>query len=228
MTRKFNKEMYDKIKGKKNEPLSIIGQKTLKIVDREKEKVAVERGSSTHTPTPTLDEGRSTSPALSMEELAPPLKKRKTGGKGKEKVDSSIWADAGVAMARANKLLTPEKMMEISSIPSHEMVSQHVHKLVQVFTFCFCSFCFAIKCMVVSGFEDTFYCQVLGEMMHITSQYLVNEEKAIVTTSKAEALEAEVSGLWKDLIESMDAHNTSKEQVKALTKELDAERLLVK
>ena len=82
--------------------------------------------------------------------------------------------------------------------------------------------------MVVSGFEDTFYCQVLGEMMHITSQYLVNEEKAIVTTSKAEALEAEVSGLWKDLIESMDAHNTSKEQVKALTKELDAERLLVK
>ena len=43
MTSKFNKEMYDKIKGKKNEPLSIIGQKTLKIVDREKEKVAAER-----------------------------------------------------------------------------------------------------------------------------------------------------------------------------------------
>lgn len=43
-----------------------------------------------------------------------------------------------------------------------------------------------------------------------------------------EALEAEASGLQKDLIESMDAHNTSKEQVKALTKELEAERLLVK
>ena len=64
--------------------------------------------------------------------------------------------------------------------------------------------------------------------MHITSQYLANEEKAVVATSKAEVLEAEVSGLRKDLIESMDAHNTSKEQVKALTKELEAERLLVK
>ena len=193
MTSKFNKEMYNKIKGKKNEPLSIIGQMTLKIVDREKEKVAAERGSSTPTPTPTLDEGRYASLALSMEELTPPSKKR-----------------------------------EISSITSHEMVSQHVHKLVQVFTFCFCSFCFAIKCMVVFGFEDTFYCQVLGETMHITSQYLANEEKAVVATSKAEALEAEASGLHKDLIESMDAHNTSKEQVKALTKELEAERLLVK
>lgn len=67
MTSKFNKEMYNKIKGKKNEPLSIIGQMTLKIVDREKEKVAAERGSSTPTPTPTLDEGRSASLALSME-----------------------------------------------------------------------------------------------------------------------------------------------------------------
>ena len=228
MTSKFNKEMYNKIKGKKNEPLSIIGQMTLKIVDREKEKVAAETGSSTPTPTPTLDEGRSASLALSMEELTPPSKKRKTRGKGKEKLDSSIWADAGVAMAHANKLLTPKKMREISSIPSHEMVSQHVHKLIQVFTFCFCSFCFAIKCMVVFGFEDTFYCQVLGETMHITSQYLANEEKAVVATSKVEALEVEASGLQKDLIESMDAHNTSKEQVKALTKELEAERLLVK
>ena len=65
-----------------------------------------------------------------MEELAPLSKKRKTGGKGKEKVDSSIWVDAGVAMAWANKLLTPEKMREISSIPSHEIVNQYVHKLV--------------------------------------------------------------------------------------------------
>lgn len=225
---KFNKEMYDKIKGKKNEPLSSISQKTLKIVDREKMKVATKRGSSTPTPTPTLNEGRSASSALSMEELAPPLKKRKTEGKGKEKVGSSIWANAGVAMARANNFLTPEEMREISSIPSHEMVSEHVHKLVQVFTFCFYSYCFVIKCMVVSGFEDTFYYQVLGEMMHITSQYLVNKEKAVVATSKVEALEAKASRLRKDLIESMDAHNTSKEQVKALTKQMEVERLLVK
>ena len=51
MTSKFNKEMYKKIKEKKNEPLSSIGQKKLRFTDKErekeKEKEMVERGSST-------------------------------------------------------------------------------------------------------------------------------------------------------------------------------------
>ena len=57
MTSKFNKEMYKKIKDKKNEPLSSIGQRRLRITDKEKEKEkeVVERGSS--TPALDLDEG---------------------------------------------------------------------------------------------------------------------------------------------------------------------------
>ena len=54
------------------------------------------------------------------------------GSKGKEKVGSSVWFDAEAAMDRANEIFTPGEMKEISSIPSHEMVSRHVHKLVQV------------------------------------------------------------------------------------------------
>ena len=38
MTSKFNKEMYKKIKEKKNEPLSSIGQKKLRFTDKEREK----------------------------------------------------------------------------------------------------------------------------------------------------------------------------------------------
>ena len=65
--------------------------------------------------------------------------------------------------------------------------------------------------------------------MHLTTQYLANEEKAVmVATSKAKALEVEASRLRKDLIATMDAHNTSKEQVKVLTEQLDVEKLLVK
>ena len=53
MMTKFNKEMYKKIKEKKNKPLSNIGQRRLRITDKEKEKEkeTVERGSSN----PTLD-----------------------------------------------------------------------------------------------------------------------------------------------------------------------------
>ena len=51
MTSKFNKEMYKKIREKKNEPLSSIDQKKLRFTDKEKEKEKekemVERRSST-------------------------------------------------------------------------------------------------------------------------------------------------------------------------------------
>ena len=43
--------------------------------------------------------------------------------------------------------------------------------------------------------------------MHITTQYLANEEKAVVANSKVEALEAEASGLQNDLGVAMDALN---------------------
>ena len=130
MTTKFNKEMYAKIKGKKNEPLSAIGQKKLRITDKDKEKEMVERVSS--TPALDLGEGQAASPGISIEEVVYPSKNQKTGDKGKEKVGSSVWEDAGVAMDRASELLTPGEMKEISSVPSYEMVSHHVHKLMQV------------------------------------------------------------------------------------------------
>ena len=64
--------------------------------------------------------------------------------------------------------------------------------------------------------------------MHITTQYLANEEKAVVANSKVEALESEASGLRKDLITTMDSLNASKEQVQALTEQLDAKKQSVK
>ena len=64
--------------------------------------------------------------------------------------------------------------------------------------------------------------------MHITSQYLMNEEEAMMATSKMEALEPKASGLKRDLIATMDGNNTSKEKIRALSEELSVEKLLVK
>ena len=94
MTSKFNKDMYKKIREKKNEPLSSIGQRKLRFTDKEKEKEKkrekeiVERGSS--TPVLELKDGQAASPGVSIEEVARPLKKQKVGSKGKEKVGSNI------------------------------------------------------------------------------------------------------------------------------------------
>ena len=86
MTTKFNLELYAYIKVKKNETLSSIGQQRVRVVEKEKEKEVAEKGSSTPIP----EEGWVDSPTVSVEEITPRSKKRRTGDKGKEKVGASI------------------------------------------------------------------------------------------------------------------------------------------
>ena len=82
--------------------------------------------------TPTLDETRTISLAISLEEITPHPKRRQSGDKGKEKVGASIWDDTKVALMRAHNVVTAKKLKEILGVPSHEMVNRHIHKLVQV------------------------------------------------------------------------------------------------
>ena len=60
----------------------------------------------------------------------------------KSKARKSIWEDPATALGRAHNVITDDKLRGLSSIPSHELVSHHVHKLVQ--TFCSMTF-IAIK-----------------------------------------------------------------------------------
>ena len=67
---------------------------------------------------------------------------------------------------------------------------------------------------------------MLGESLHLASEYLTQEAKVASLTSRMEALEKENSALKKDLIQSMDGAATLKEQVKALNSDLRVERQL--
>ena len=67
---------------------------------------------------------------------------------------------------------------------------------------------------------------MLGESLHITTEYLTQEAKVASLTSKMEAMEAETSKPKQSLIESMGEANTLKEKVKALSDDLKAERQL--
>ena len=67
---------------------------------------------------------------------------------------------------------------------------------------------------------------MLGESLHITSEYLTQEAKVASLTSKMEALEAKSSTLKQNLIDSMGEVTTLKEKVKTLSDELRAERQL--
>ena len=73
------------------------------------------------------------SPTLSIEvtDLTPPI----TRSKRKGKIGKSIWDDPATALGRAHNMITNEELKGLSSVSSHELVSCHIHKLVQVWIF---------------------------------------------------------------------------------------------
>ena len=122
MATKFNQELYAKMRAKKNEPLSSLAQKHPRAA-----KEVVETTAST----PVASNPKATSPTTSIKEITPDSKKAR-GDKGKSKVDASIWDDAATAIGRAHNVVIPKELKGLNSIPSHELVSRYIHKLVQV------------------------------------------------------------------------------------------------
>ena len=86
MTTKFNKDMYTKIRAKKDERLSNIGKKMVRITGRGSPAVPI----TSITPVVSgAETTRTTSPSTSIEELPTPASKRpRLSSKDKEKVDS--------------------------------------------------------------------------------------------------------------------------------------------
>ena len=65
---------------------------------------------------------------------------------------------------------------------------------------------------------------MLGESLHLTSEYLTQEAKVEFVVSRVVALEVENSKLKKDLITAMNEANLDKEKVKTLSDDLRSER----
>ena len=130
-TTKFNKDMYAQMRSKKEEPLSALGTKSVRITDRGIPILAVLLSSPTSAPT------RVVSLTPSVEELLPRNKRLKVGEKQKEKVDfrpSSVWDDAGVSVARAQDTFSANELKVFSGVPTEDIARRHLHKLVQVTT----------------------------------------------------------------------------------------------
>ena len=86
MMTKFNKDMYAKMRAKKDEPLSNIGKKMVRITGRGSPAVPVTLITLVVSGAETM---RTASPSTSIEELPTPTSKRpRLSSKDKEKVDS--------------------------------------------------------------------------------------------------------------------------------------------
>ena len=131
MKTKFNKDMYANMRSKKDEPLSSIEKRTVRITGK---------GPSI-TPTVSVtpivfdtEMARMASPATSVEEIPTPASKRPhLSDKENEKVDSrssTVWDDERLAVERAHRVMIAKDLKVFSSVPFNEVATRHIHKLV--------------------------------------------------------------------------------------------------
>ena len=131
MTTKFNKDMYVKMRSKKDESLSNIGKKTVRVTG----KGPSVNPSASVTPI-GIKTTRTASPATSVEEIpSPTIKRPRLSDREKEKSgsrSSTIWDDKGLAVDRAHEVATVEDLKIFSGVPVSKVASRHIHKLIQV------------------------------------------------------------------------------------------------
>ena len=123
MTTKFNKDMYAKMRAKKDEPLASIGKKVVRVTGKGPSVVP----SVDATPIVSGVEGtRVASPATSVEEIPTPSSKRlrlSAKDKEKERVGSSVFDDKGVAVERAHNVVRAEDLKVFSGVPINVVAS---------------------------------------------------------------------------------------------------------
>ena len=120
------------MKAKKNELLSSLGKKVVRVV---------EKGTSITLVTSVPKATRTTSSTTSLEELTPCPKRQRTLVKGKEKVGSqksNVQDDVGILLVKAHSAVTAKDLKALSGVPSNELLNCHIHKPAQVNLFSFC------------------------------------------------------------------------------------------
>ena len=137
MKTKFNKDMYAKMRSKKDEPLSSIGKKGVCVMGKGPSVTPV----TSATPiVSTVETVRAASPAPLVDEISTPSSKRlRTSGSEREKADSHssiVWRDGGLVIDRAHRVVTVEDLKALTGVSFNIVANQQVHKLVQVIGLC--------------------------------------------------------------------------------------------
>ena len=135
MTTKFNKDMYAKMRSKKDEPLSNIGKKTMRVTGKGPSVAPLVSVNPIVSVTETM---KTASPTTLVEEIPTLGSKRprvSSKEKEKEKVDSrssTIWDDERLVVDMAHEVVIAADLKALSDVPLNEVASRHVHRLVQV------------------------------------------------------------------------------------------------
>ena len=125
MMTKFKKDMYAKMRSKKDEPLSSIGKKGVRVTGKGLLVTPVTSATPIVSGVETM---RIAYPTTLVEEIPTPSSKRlRTSGREKEKANyhlSTIWSDGGLAMDRAHGIVTVKDLKVLTGVPFNVVANQ--------------------------------------------------------------------------------------------------------
>ena len=132
MTTKFNKDMYAKMRSKKDEPwskkdepLSNIGTKGVRVTGKGPSVIPV---TSATLIVSAVEMVRTASPAILVEEISTLSSKRlRVSGREREKTDShppTVWSDGGLAMDRVHEVVMAEDLKVLNGVPFNVVANQ--------------------------------------------------------------------------------------------------------
>ena len=125
------------MRSKKDEPLSSIGKKGVRVTGKGLSVTPVTSATSIVSAIETM---KTASLATLVEEIPTPSSKRlRTLGREREKVDShssTMWSEEGLAMDRVHGVVTAEDLKALTGVPFNVVANQQVHKLIQVIGSC--------------------------------------------------------------------------------------------
>ena len=125
MTTKFNKDMYAKMRSKKDEPLSNIGTKGVRVTGKGPSVIPV---TSATLIVSAVEMVRTASPSILVEEISTLSSKRlRVSGREREKTDShpsTVWSDGGLAMDRAHEVVMAEDLKVLNGVPFNVVANQ--------------------------------------------------------------------------------------------------------
>ena len=117
MTTKFNKDMYAKMRSKKDKSLFSIRKKGVHVTGKGPSVTPVTSATPIVSGVETV---RTASPATSVEGIPTRSSKRpRISGKEKEKADShssTVWGDEGLAVDRAHGVVTAEDLKVFTGV----------------------------------------------------------------------------------------------------------------
>ena len=140
----------------------------------------------------------------------------------------SVWDDPATALGHVYNVITNDELKGYRPfLPTSLSVDIFISRCRYVVLFFHHFFWICLYDWVCIISSLTCFHQVLGESLHITTDYLDVEEKVVDATSKAESVEVECSKLKKDLIAIMNERNDANQKIEELTEALRVEKSLV-